>query len=339
MQNSTGTAGVADDVTVTLDRNYWGSANPGFDKLILAPEGVTVDSDVYYVDEAMTRLNTDSTGGGSSGGSSSYTISTEDTENGSIKVSPTRASYGQKVTITATPGEGYALAAITVTDKNGDEIKLTKVSDTKYTFTMPRGAVKIAATFAEEEAVSTLPFNDVDVDDWFYNAVKYAYDNGMMSGVGNSLFAPDSDLNRAMLVQVLWNLEGNPTASTTTAYSDVASNAWYYNAVQWAAAEGIAGGYGDGIYGPEDNITREQMALMLYRYAQYKSYDTTQSGADVQAFSDYEEISDWALEGMTWAVSAGLLGGKGDGVLDPTGNATRAEVAQILMNFCENIVK
>ncbi|MBS6365791.1 MAG: S-layer homology domain-containing protein [Clostridiales bacterium] len=263
----------------------------------------------------------------------------EKVANGSVKVSPTRASSGRTVTITVTPDEGYKLDKLTVTDKSGDEIELTKVSDTRYTFTMPRGAVEITAAFAEEEVVSTLPFTDVDLDDWFYDAVEYAYDNGMMNGTGNSLFAPTSSLNRAMMAQVLWNLEGSPAASSTTAYSDVASDVWYYDAVQWATAKGIVGGYGDGIYGPEDNITREQMALMLYRYAQYKGYDATQGGMEVREFTDYEEISDWALEGMTWAVNAGLLSGKGSGVLDPAGNATRAEVAQILMNFCENIVK
>lgn len=274
-----------------------------------------------------------------SGGSGSYAITVEKAENGAVKVSPTRASSGRTVTITVTPDEGYKLDKLTVTDKSGDEIELTKVSDTRYTFTMPRGAVEITAAFAEEEVVSTLPFTDVDLDDWFYDAVEYAYDNGMMNGIGNSLFAPTSSLNRAMMAQVLWNLEGSPAASSTTAYSDVASDVWYYDAVQWATAEGIVGGYGDGIYGPEDNITREQMALMLYRYAQYKGYDATQGGMEVREFTDYEEISDWALEGMTWAVNAGLLSGKGSGVLDPAGNATRAEVAQILMNFCENIVK
>lgn len=278
----------------------------------------------------------------SSGSSSSYTITTEDTDNGSISVSPSRASSGRTVTITVEPDDGYALDELSVTDSKGEKVELTKVSDTKYTFTMPRSRVTIEAAFVEINHADICPsadFTDVDMDAWYHDAVDYAIDNGMMNGVGNNLFAPESNLTRAMLVQVLWNLEGNPEASATTDYSDVASDAWYYNAVQWATAENIVGGYGNGIYGPEDDITREQMALMLYRYAQYKGYDTTQSGADVQNFTDYKDISDWALEGVTWAVNAGLLNGKGNGILDPTGDATRAEVAQILMNFCENIVE
>lgn len=309
---------IAEGVPTTIYSNNWGP-------------GTTVANDEFQ-----------DTAAPSSGGSSSYTITTEDTDNGVISVSPSRASAGRTVTITVDPDEGYVLDELTVTDANGNEIDLTRVSETEYTFTMPRSRVTIEAAFVEINHADTCPsadFTDVDMDAWYHDAVDYAIENGMMNGVGNNLFAPESNLNRAMLVQVLWNLEGNPEASIITEYSDVASDAWYYNAVQWATAENIVGGYGNGIYGPEDDITREQMALMLYRYAQYKGYDTTQSGADVQNFADYEDISDWALEGVTWAVNAGLLNGKGSGILDPTGNATRAEVAQILMNFCENIVE
>ena len=309
---------IAEGVPTTIYSNNWGP-------------GTTVGNDEFQ-----------DTAAPSSGGSSSYTITTKDTDNGSISVSPSRASSGRTVTITVEPDDGYALDELNVTDSKGEKVELTKVSDTKYTFTMPRSRVTIEATFVEINHADVCPsadFTDVGMDAWYHDAVDYAIENGMMNGVGNNRFAPESNLTRAMLVQVLWNLEGKPEASAITEYSDVASDAWYYDAVQWATAENIVGGYGNGIYGSEDDITREQMALMLYRYAQYKGYDTTQSGADVQDFTDYEDISDWALEGMTWAVNAGLLNGKGNGILDPTGNATRAEVAQILMNFCENIVE
>lgn len=309
---------IAEGVPTTIYSNNWGP-------------GTTVGNDEFQ-----------DTAAPSSGGSSSYTITTKDTDNGSISVSPSRASSGRTVTITVEPDDGYALDELNVTDSKGEKVELTKVSDTKYTFTMPRSRVTIEATFVEINHADVCPsadYTDVDIDAWYHTAIDYAIENSLMNGIGNNLFAPDSNLSRAMLVQVLWNLEGNPDVSTITEYSDVASDAWYYNAVQWATAENIVGGYGNGIYGPEDDITREQMALMLYRYAQYKGYDTTQSGADTQDFTDYADISDWALEGMTWAVNAGLLNGKGNGILDPTGNATRAEVAQILMNFCENIVE
>ena len=303
-----------------------------------ANDKVTISADTTFT--AVWQSNSS----GSSGSyDPTYSVSTPSkTENGTVTVSPKSASKGDTVTITVDPDEGYELDELTVTDANGNEIELTRVSDTEYTFTMPRSRVTIEAAFVEINHADTCPsadFTDVDMDAWYHDAVDYAIDNGMMNGVGNNLFAPESNLTRAMLVQVLWNLEGNPEASAITEYSDVASDAWYYNAVQWATAENIVGGYGNGIYGPEDDITREQMALMLYRYAQYKGYDTTQNGADVQDFADYEDISDWALEGVTWAVNAGLLNGKGNGILDPIGDATRAEVAQILMNFCENIVE
>ena len=131
---------------------------------------------------------------------------------------------------------------------------------------------------------------------------------------------------------------GNVLAANVS-FTDVPSTHWAYSFINEMAEGGLITGYGGGIYGPEDDITREQMALMLYRYAQHKGYDTTQGGMEVREFTDYEDISDWALEGVTWAVNAGLLNGKGNGILDPTGDATRAEVAQILMNFCENIVE
>lgn len=335
----TGTVHFPDDALVQDDTNVTLNVAEGgkVENWESASQGAAT---ITVKEEEQSGGNTGSTG--SSSGSSSYTITTEDTDNGSISVSPSRASSGRTVTITVEPDDGYALDELSVTDSKGEKVELTKVSDTKYTFTMPRSRVTIEAAFVEINHADTCPsadFTDVDMDAWYHDAVDYAIENGMMNGIGNNLFAPESNLNRAMLVQVLWNLEGNPDTSAITEYSDVASDAWYYNAVQWATAENIVGGYGNGIYGPEDDITREQMALMLYRYAQYKGYDTTQSGADVQGFNDYEDISDWALEGVTWAVNAGLLNGKGNGILDPIGDATRAEVAQILMNFCENIVE
>ena len=338
---------VAEGTNITITDNT--ATNSGDDtgeviKATSIAEGVptTIYSNNWGPNTTVGNDEFQDTAAPSSGGSSSYTITTKDTDNGSISVSPSRASSGRTVTITVEPDDGYALDELNVTDSKGEKVELTKVSDTKYTFTMPRSRVTIEATFVEINHADVCPsadYTDVDIDAWYHTAIDYAIENSLMNGIGNNLFAPDSNLSRAMLVQVLWNLEGNPDASTITEYSDVASDAWYYNAVQWATAENIVGGYGNGIYGPEDDITREQMALMLYRYAQYKGYDTTQSGADTQDFTDYADISDWALEGMTWAVNAGLLNGKGNGILDPTGNATRAEVAQILMNFCENIVE
>ena len=276
--------------------------------------------------------------GGSSGGSTRYAVTApSNVSNGAVTVSPSRASYNQTVTITVTPDEGYELSSLTVTDRNGSTISLTKVSDTRYTFTMPRSAVTISASFAEEQLVSSLPFTDVSVDDWFYDMVEYVYDNGIMTGTSGTTFEPNATLTRAMMATVLWAMEGNPTAGSGS-YTDVSSGDWYYNAVRWATGAGVVNGVGDNTFAPNDPLTREQMAVMLYAYAVYKGYDTAASTA-AESFNDSGEISGWALTAMNWAVDNGLLGGKPGNLLDPTGSATRAEIATILRNFCENIVK
>ncbi len=270
-----------------------------------------------------------------------YSVQIADTENGTVVSSVRSAQQGRRVTLTVTPAEGYELSSLTVTDRDGNEITLNEQADGTYTFFMPASDVTIAAVFIQSGQPvdpGDLPFTDVAAADWFYNAVKYAYENGLMDGVGGNLFAPGVTLNRAMLVQVMWNLEGNPAADSTTAYTDVSPGAWYYDAIQWATEEELVAGYGSGIFGPEDPITREQAALMLYNYAQYKGYDTSAVG-DLSIFSDGSEVSDWAENAVIWAAGSGLLNGKGGGILDPVGTATRAEAAQILMSFCENIME
>lgn len=277
--------------------------------------------------------------GGSSTGTTSYGITVSTAENGTVKSSNSSAAKDATVTITVTPGEGYVLDTLTVTDKDNNTVSLTKVSDTQYTFKMPASAVTVKATFKKDEGTqpAALPFNDVSESEWFYEAVKYVYDKGMMNGVSDTSFAPYSNLTRGMIAQVLYNLEGKPAVSGS-AYTDVAADQWYNDAVNWAAQKGIVTGYGDGTFGPMDNITREQMAAILYRYAQYKGYDVSAKG-DLTAFTDGNTVSDWAKDAMSWAVGTALFNGKGDGILDPTTTATRAEVAKILMTYCENVAK
>ena len=280
----------------------------------------------------------DYNGSSSSSGSTRYTVSVEDTDNGSVKVSPTRASKGSTVTVTVKPDEGYELDELTVTDKNGDSVKLTDKGDGKYTFQMPASKVTVEAVFtAVEPEPEGLPFTDVTSGDWFYDAVAYVYDKGMMEGTTDTTFAPAMNLTRSMIAQVLYNLEERPEAPGAAGFPDVAAGAWYADAVNWAAARGIVKGYDTGAFGPEDSVTREQLAAILYRYAQAKGYDTTQGGMAVREFSDSASISDWAQTAMSWAVNAQVLSGKGNGVLDPQGTATRAEVAQMLMNFGEHV--
>ena len=272
--------------------------------------------------------------------STSYAITVESSDNGTVTASRTRANKGLTITLTVKADEGYALDTLTVTDKNGNEIKLTDKGDGKYTFTMPSSAVTVKASFAKDDtSVETgLPFTDVKADDWFYEAVKYAYDNKLMDGTSSTTFAPLMTTNRAMIVTILWRLEGSPVVNYAMNFSDVESGVWYTEAVRWAAAEGIVKGYSDTVFAPNDTVTREQLATILYRYAEYKEYDVSAKG-DLTTFADGSTVSTWAADGMTWAVGAELITGKDGGKLDPTGTATRAEVATILMRFCENVAK
>ena len=272
--------------------------------------------------------------------STSYAITVEKADDGTVTASRTRASKGLTITLTVKPDEGCKLDKLTVTDKNGNELKLTDKGDGKYTFTMPASAVTVKASFAKDDgSVGTdLPFTDVKSNDWFYEAVKYVYDKELMNGTSTTTFAPLMTTNRAMVVTMLWRLEGQPKAEATLSFTDVEQGVWYTDAVNWAASKGIVKGYSDTVFAPNDTVTREQLATILYRYAEYKEYDVSAKG-DLTAFTDGAKTSSWAAQAMEWAVGSKLLSGKGGSVLDPTGTATRAEVAQIFMNFAQNLKK
>ncbi len=179
-------------------------------------------------------------------------------------------------------------------------------------------------------------FTDVNPGDWYYDAVKFVFDNNFMDGVGDGKFNPDGTLTRAMIAQVLYNLEGE-TSSYPTVFDDVAKSAWYADAVNWAAASGIVEGKGNNKFDPNAAITRQEMAAILYRYSELKGYDVSDVDS-LAAFTDADKVASWAKEPMGWAVENYVINGKGNGKLDPTGTATRAEVAQILMNLCNNVL-
>lgn len=258
----------------------------------------------------------------------SYSIAVPSVTGGKISVSPKSASKGSTVTITATPDAGYQLTTLTVTDNNGKEVSLTDKGSGAYAFTMPGGKVSINAVFQPVETSWSNPFTDVSTGTWYYDAVKFVSETGLMNGVGNGLFAPEENLSRGMLTQILYNKGGRPTVDDNSTFADVASGAWYFNAVSWASEKGIAGGYGNGLFRPNDNITREQLAVMLWRYA----------GKPVPPnlllnFTDANLVSDYAMDAMRWSVDKGIINGKGNGILDPRGYATRAETAQMLKNY------
>lgn len=325
------------DTNLDVSENYWGGDAPGNEQL---SGSNIVGNDEYYQQSSMHEedLNTYVP---PYTGKYSYEINVAKSDNGSVSVDK-YATEGDKVTITVTPDKAYKLDELSVT-AGGKDVELTDNGDGTYSFTMPSSKVQITATFVEDEDYveptpePSMPFTDVSENDWFYGAVQYVYDNDMMNGVSANSFAPNSNLTRAMMAAVLYNLEDQPTQADSS-FTDVVDGSWYADAVNWAAANNIVSGYGDGIFGPNDNITREQMASILYRYAEYKGYDVSAVG-DLGQFNDADSVSEWANDVMRWAVGAGLINGMGDGSVAPQGTATRAQVATVLMNFCENIAK
>ena len=266
-----------------------------------------------------------------------YAVTTPETPGGTVTVSPSRASSGRTVTITAAPDTGFALESLTVLDSRGNEIALTDKGGGKYTFTMPASRVTVEASFAP----APLPFEDVAPGAWYEGAVRHAYFHNIMEGMRETEFAPATALTRAMAAQILYNLEGKPNISDENLgypYEDVNAQAWYGDAVYWARITGVAEGYGDGTFQPGDSITRQEFAQMLYNYAKYKGYDLSAEG-DVSTFPDANSVADWAEAAMSWANGNELINGHDDGALEPDGTATRAQAASILMKYDQNLVE
>ena len=330
---NTGVAGI------DVSENYWGGGAPSSDQL----NHVSVTgSNIYYERPTMNPedLNTyvpPTTGGGSSS-SGDYLVNVNKVTGGKITVTPGRADKGDTVTITVKPNDGYELDTLVVTDKNGNTVKLTDKGNGKYTFTMPSSQVTVNASFAKDSSSPVDSFLDVNTGAWYYDAVKYAVESGLMSGTGTYTFEPNTTLSRGMIAQMLYALEGKPSISSANNFTDVSSSDWYDKAASWAQSKGIITGYEDGRFGPNDPLTREQLALILYNYAKSEGYGTS-AKADLSKFADGTSTSPWAQQAMSWAVGEGLLSGRGVNMLYPTGTATRAEVAQIMMNFCENVAK
>ena len=257
-----------------------------------------------------------------------YRITVEATQGGTVTADPTAAKAGATVTLTPVPDRGYQVGTVAVTDRFGEAVAVTEQADGTYTFVMPNGQVTVTVTFAE----APLPFPDVTEGDWFYDAVRYAYETGLMDGVGDSLFAPNSETTRAQLVTILYRLAGEPEPGGDSGFADVAAGTWYTDAVAWAAENGIVNGVSDTEFVPGDDITREQLAAILYRYAACQGYDVSQR-ADLSGFGDAESISGYAQEALSWAHAQGLVLGFEDGSLRPQGTASRAQIAAVLMRF------
>ena len=274
-----------------------------------------VDAMAKAIEDAINALVRKSSGGGSS--SPSYSVTTPSkTENGTVTVSPRSAEKGDTVTITAKPDSGYQLDDLTVTDKNGKKLKLTDKGNGKYTFTMPASKVTVTPTFVKIAQQPTgKTFVDVAKSDWFADAVAYVTDKGLMNGTGSDTFSPSASTTRGMLMTILARYAGEDTTGGAT---------WYEKGMNWAKAKGVSDGTN-----PEVNITREQLVTMLYRYA-----GSPKANGLLDSFSDAASVSSYAVNAMQWAVANGIVNGS-NGKLNPQNNATRAEVAAILMRFCE----
>ena len=319
----------ATDASYTIDRTTTAMSGNQYRCIVTGDGGETTSSAATLTVRSYEPPYT---------GKYSYEVVSDVGENGTIDVDR-YATEGDQVTITISPDEAYLLDDLTVTS-GGRYVALTDNGDGTYTFTMPSGDVAITATFAEDPNwtnpedpstdVSEI-FTDVPANHWAKAAIQYVYDNGLMTGVSDTAFAPEATTTRAMIVSMLARME-NVTSAADAGFNDVAANDWYATAVNWAAASGITSGTGDGNFSPNTAITREQLAAILMNYAQYKGQDVS-ARATLDTYNDATAISSWANDVMSWAVAEGLLTGVTNDQLQPQENATRAQVAAILQRF------
>ena len=283
-------------------------------------------------------------GGGGGGGAvapTTYDVVIPSALANIVKADKTKAAAGDTVTLTVSD-EG----TLTVTDSNGKSVALTDLGSGKYTFKMPSSKVNVAFAASGEtkpcdggKDCPSAPFKDVDTGKWYHVSIDYVLTHSIMNGVSGTSFAPNSNLTRGMLVQILFNLEGKPQ-SASASFSDVKADAWYAKAVGWAAANKVVTGYADGTFRPNAAVTREQAAAILYRYAQSKGIDVSVGeDTNILSYADALQASEYAIPALQWAVGAGVLNGKSGNLLAPTGTATRAEIAAIMQRWCEKIVQ
>ncbi len=276
----------------------------------------------------------------SGGGTTTYPVQVEEnSQNGGVQVSPKNAVPGTLVTVTPQPAPGYELATLSVLDQYGNEVDVNPLGNGNYSFKMPRSGVKVEATFycTGSELCPTHHLSDVLVKAWYHDAVDYVVEHGIMTGTSATTFEPNTTLSRAMVAQILYNLEGQPTVTGESTFTDVSGH-WAANAIAWAQETGVVSGYGNNTFRPNQAVTREELAQMLYNYAAHMGYDLTAAG-NLTAFPDGSKVSDWAQTAMSWANGNQLINGFEDDTLRPGGDSTRAQAASILMNFDVNLVE
>lgn len=323
-ENKTGVAFYFNDKTAKTVTVQWVAEGEGDNTPIYKPITFSVDlSGVAYYQAPSHG------GSGSSGGSASTTYTLTFETNGGSAISKVTKNKGTSIDLAQyAPTKSGATFEGWYADKG-----LTK----KITSVKLDANTTVYAKWTEAP-VSGLPFGDVKSADWFYNDVKYVYEKGMMAGTAADVFAPNATTTRAMIVTILYRLEGSPAVTGTSAFVDVPAGQWYTDAVNWAAANQIVKGTSATTFAPNDSITREQMAAILYRYAQYKGYDVTKK-ADLSGYSDNGQVSAYAKDALAWANAAKLINGVTNTTLAPQGNATRAQVSAILHRFCDGVAK
>lgn len=260
------------------------------------------------------------------------TLEIAETAHGAVVVSTAHPDYGEVVTIVPQPDSGYVVETVTVADADGEVLAVAALEDGSYQFTQPRGTVTINVTFAKKP-VEPLPFVDVAAEDWYGDAVAAVYAQGLMMGTAEDTFAPELAATRGMVVSILHRLAGSPTVSAEV-FEDVTADDWYGQAVAWAASEGIASGTSAETFSPNAAVTREQLAALLCNFAAQQGMDTT-ACSDLSNFDDAAAVSDWAQDAVSWAHAEGLLAGTSATTLSPQGEATRAQLAAMLVRFSD----
>lgn len=280
-------------------------------------------------DFTTVKVQQRSSGGGEPA-KPSFPVKISNSGDGVAKVDKSYASAGAKVTITVTPGRNATVQRITVTDEDGERLKLTENRDGTYSFTMPNGAANVYARFSG----SGLPFADVPSGSWYYDDIAYVYDAGLMTGLTATAFGPNLSTTRGMIVTILWRMENEPAAKHGCPFADVRRGSYYEQAIAWASENGIVTGFDSSTFAPDRAITREQLAAILFRFAAYRGMDAVTLRENLSSFQDQAAISAYAVSALNWAVGEGLMQGTGD-KLEPTGNATRAQVAAMLRRFIQ----
>ena len=279
-----------------------------------------VDAMAQVIEEAINALVRKSSGGDDS--DPTYAIEVgKDIRNGTVTANRRYAERGDTVTITVKPDDGFKLDDLTVTDKNGKELKLTDKGNGKYTFTMPASKVEIKATFVKE--VETSPFSDVSTSAYYYEAVKWAQEKGITGGIGNGLFGPNQPCTRAQIVTFLWRAAGSPEPKAMSSFADVSTDAYYAKAVAWAVENGITTGTGDGKFSPDATCTREQAVAFLYRASGSPAVSGSSAFSDVAANAYYADA-------VAWAEKNGVTGGIGGGLFGSGNTCTRAQIVTFL---------